>query len=347
MNYIVFDLEWNQGKLGKKDRHHQKIPFEIIEIGAVKLNEKKEITDKFDQLVKPQIYKDMPHMIEKMLHVDMQELAKGNYFQKVCNDFLKWTESDSIFCTWGNQDLIELQRNMEYFEMGTLAKEPFEYLDVQKLFSIAYEDGKSRRNLEYAIDFLKIEKDVPFHRAYADAYYTTKVLQRIDSDIEEYCSYDVYTLPAEKDDEIHKIYSSYSKYISRIFPTKAAAMADKEVSSMGCYLCDRLTRRRIRYFTTGGRYFIGVSQCPKHGFIKNKVRLRKHVKSENESEEVYVDKTQRLISKPELTEIMKKRDKALAMQQKRLNITGLSASKLTRQRKSGVKHEKTKPEKKK
>ena len=42
MNYIVFDLEWNQNPSGKKTRN-DRLPFEIIEIGAVKVKSKKEI----------------------------------------------------------------------------------------------------------------------------------------------------------------------------------------------------------------------------------------------------------------------------------------------------------------
>ena len=40
MNYIVFDLEWNQNPAGKKSRN-DRLPFEIIEIGAVKVKETK------------------------------------------------------------------------------------------------------------------------------------------------------------------------------------------------------------------------------------------------------------------------------------------------------------------
>ena len=54
MNYIVFDLEWNQNPSGKKTRN-DRLPFEIIEIGAVKVNSKKEITDHFHRLIKPQV----------------------------------------------------------------------------------------------------------------------------------------------------------------------------------------------------------------------------------------------------------------------------------------------------
>ena len=45
MNYIVFDLEWNQSPGGKR-WSNSRLPFEIIEIGAIKLNEEKEIVDR-------------------------------------------------------------------------------------------------------------------------------------------------------------------------------------------------------------------------------------------------------------------------------------------------------------
>ena len=53
MNYIVFDLEWNQSPGGKK-YSNSRLPFEIIEIGAVKMNEKREPVDVFQRLIKPQ-----------------------------------------------------------------------------------------------------------------------------------------------------------------------------------------------------------------------------------------------------------------------------------------------------
>ena len=46
MNYIVFDLEWNQSPGGKK-YSNSRLPFEIIEIGAVKMNEQREVVDVF------------------------------------------------------------------------------------------------------------------------------------------------------------------------------------------------------------------------------------------------------------------------------------------------------------
>ena len=76
MNYIVFDLEWNQNPSGKKTRN-DRLPFEIIEIGAVKVNSKKEITDHFHRLIKPQVYKWIHDSIHEVIHVDYKDLMKG------------------------------------------------------------------------------------------------------------------------------------------------------------------------------------------------------------------------------------------------------------------------------
>jgi hypothetical protein len=55
------------------------------------------------------------------------------------------------------------------------------------------------RSLEYAIDFLKLDKDIPFHRAFSDAYYTAEILSRIPEDILEFKSYDVFHLPKDRE----------------------------------------------------------------------------------------------------------------------------------------------------
>ena len=77
MNYIVFDLEWNQSPGGKR-YSNSRLPFEIIEIGAVKLNEKKEIVDSFQRLIKPQVYNWIHDSIHEVIHVDYMCNECGN-----------------------------------------------------------------------------------------------------------------------------------------------------------------------------------------------------------------------------------------------------------------------------
>ena len=76
MNYIIFDLEWNQSPEGKSGSD-ERMPFEIIEIGAVRLNEKREKTGEFQTLIKPQVYKWIHDSIHSVVHVDYKDLMNG------------------------------------------------------------------------------------------------------------------------------------------------------------------------------------------------------------------------------------------------------------------------------
>ena len=52
--------------------------------------------------------------------------------------------TDWYFFTWGNQDVMELQRNMKFYKMLDQLPGPVTYYDVQKLYSITWDDGDSR-----------------------------------------------------------------------------------------------------------------------------------------------------------------------------------------------------------
>lgn len=310
MNYIVLDLEWNQSSSGEEEVV-KVLPFEIIEMGAIKLNSDKKMIDEFTELVKPQVYHEMHHITRKLIHLQMEQLEKGRAFTDVIDEFWNWCGKDYIFCTWGSLDLIELQRNLRYYGLEPIAEGPFQFLDIQKLFSIAYEDKKSRRTLEYAIDFLNIEKDIPFHRAFSDAYYTAKILARIPDDVMQNFSFDVFHLPKDKNAEVHVVFKDYAKYISRSFADKAEAVADRTVMSTRCYLCRKNLRKKIRWFTPNGKHYYSVSYCDKHGYMKAKVRLRKA-----ENDRIYVVKTEKFITQEEMESLRAKQAKSKTQHQK-------------------------------
>lgn len=304
MNYVVLDLEWNQSNTG--DEPEVKImPFEIIDIGAIKLNEDRVMIDEYNQLVKPVVYRHMHKITGNLIHLHMKDLEKGKAFPEVAGEFLNWCGEDFIFCTWGPLDLYELQRNMHYYEMEPLSAEPIRFLDVQKLFSIAYEDKKSRRSLEYAIDYLKIKKDIPFHRAFSDAYYTAQILAVLEKPVLANYSIDTYILPRIRQEEVHVLFQDYMKYISREFPDKQKAMEDREVISTKCYLCHKNLRKKIRWFTPNGKHYYSVSLCPVHGYMKSKIRIRK-----SERNQVFVVKTSKFISEEGYQKMNQKRIQA-------------------------------------
>ena len=90
---------------------------------------------------------------------------------------------------------------------------------MQKLFSIAYEDRKSRRSLEYAIDYLKFDKDEAFHRAKSDAYYGADP-RGIARAVLKIIPLTIIGRRRTVSEEVYVVFDTYSKYISREFATK-------------------------------------------------------------------------------------------------------------------------------
>lgn len=275
MNYIVLDLEWNQSS-NRKYQEKPELPFEIVEIGAIKLNEACEPIDTFHAIIKPTVYLEMNSHVEQITHVSTEDLESGLNFNQVVSSFFDWCGTDYRFCTWGSMDLTELQRNMTYFQIGRTLEKPLFYYNIQKLYSIRYSDGKSRVSLENAVDTLNIEKVIPFHRADADTYYTTMVMRVLNmKEGEKNISIDYYQVPTSHKEEIYLTFDNYSKYVSRTFSTKEDIMADKGVTTTSCYLCRKNIKKKIRWFSYNNRTHYSLMHCNIHGWVKGKIRIKK------------------------------------------------------------------------
>ncbi len=273
--YIVFDLEWNQSPDGKQNTNED-LPFEIIEIGAVKMNERLEFIDEYHRLVLPQIYTRLHYRISQVTHLNIQELRRvGVPFPEAAGELMEWCGTDPVFCTWGSMDLTELQRNMSFYELDLPFPFPLCYLDIQKLYALQMGSRESP-SLDSAAQSLGLLEDRPFHRAQDDAYYTGKVMQAIDFVTwSPYFSVDYYRLPRNKEEEIRLTFPTYMKYVSRVYPSGEEALADKDVTDMICFRCRRMLKKKIRWFPVHSRQYLCLSVCPEHGPVRGKIRIRK------------------------------------------------------------------------
>lgn len=272
MNYIVFDLEWNQ--CCGQEQENPRMPFEIIEIGAIKLDSKLNIIDSYSSIIKPRLYKKLQPHIKAILNYDESTLKTGRPFDMVCREFLKWCGEDYTFCTWGAMDLSYLQNNMEYYYLNPLPT-PLKFYNIQQIYADVSEPNGSIVKLEKAVNALNIEKDRPFHSAVNDAYYTSAVFAAIKpKDLKDRFVYDIYNNPKVKEDELISYHSNYMEHISREFSNKFEAMEDKELLTIRCYKCGKKTAKRVKWYASSPNSYSCAGKCWYHGLVAGKLKFK-------------------------------------------------------------------------
>lgn len=179
----VIDFEFNQA-FDFGDGNGEANPacrFEIIQIGAVKVDENFNITDKFSADIKPQLYKRIHPYVEKITGLTTAHFKDAPDFNKVYADFRSFIDKDKILGTWGYSDIKALFRNVTY-KGGLTPPIIMEYVDIQKIATsyLKYSKGGTI-GLKNAVEALeiKIDDSLHFHNALSDAYYTAMVLGKI------------------------------------------------------------------------------------------------------------------------------------------------------------------------
>ena len=303
MNYIIIDLEWNQCPNGKA-KEEKMLPFEIIEIGAVKVNESRKMIGEFHEIIKPAVYTVLNDTFKEIVPGEMEELKQGRKFPDVIREFFEWCGEEYRFATWGPMDLVELQRNMKYYQLSTLSHKPFFYYDVQRLFAVFFEENKQARTLAFAVEFFHIEEKEEFHSAIADAKYTALIFQKFDlKKTKKYMEIDYFNAPKKREDEMYVSFTSYSKYISMEYKTKELLLGAKNVKSAVCCICQGHASKKIDWFSNNNRNYYGVFLCKQHGYLKGKLRVKK-----SEDERYFAVKTIKIISKDEATSLKKQKE---------------------------------------
>ena len=285
MNYIVFDLEWNQNP-SPRHKPNKLLPYEIIEVGAVKLDENRRQLDTFHALIRPNVYHQIQENIYQVTHVTLSELKKGRRFSEAATDFLSWCGKEARFCTWAKQDLSVLQENLRYYHQLSLLPGPLLYLDVQKLFSLCYEDGEVRRSLSAACEMRNLPQEELFHRALSDAIYTAKIVAGLQEEyLTGYESLDITQHP-KRDEQPYRLKSKGRvRLLTPEQPSLRRLLRDEELFSLSCPVCDRKglfdrCSKKAAWFSQSLYTYQASAICPEHGDIKGKIKIKTGAKGQ-------------------------------------------------------------------
>ena len=233
---IVFDLEWNQSSYNPNHR----MPHEIIEIGACRVDRDYHVVDTFSRLIQPRLYKRLDKHIKKVTGMTEEELASGGAFADVFADFVHWCGEDAQL-VFGSACLGSLAQQM---------------------------------NLHAAMEHQNITLEVPAHRAVYDAQCTAALLASIDGAVtalpEDRRAQLHATLAKEARIASSVLLSLPTKYVYQ-----TDALADERLMSIACPRCGRRTAFDTPWFDSGREKYMALSRCPAHGMALGQMHFKR------------------------------------------------------------------------
>jgi len=166
-NLVLFDLEWNIGYQPYTFNYHgvqQTLRGEIVEIGAVKIDEDANVLDTFSIHLRPRIFRKLQHHIAKVTGLTQADLDKGEPIVQGLRRFMQWCGPDAEFAEWGLDDVPVLKQNL--FLCNLDESRPTVWYDLQQVFLREHprKEGEGM-TLESVVTRLGIPMDRPFHDA--------------------------------------------------------------------------------------------------------------------------------------------------------------------------------------
>ncbi len=264
MYYIIMDLEWNNVFVSRT----KSFMNEIIEVGAVMLNEKLEEVSEFSCFVKSKIGKKIRSNIKKLTHITNDDMRSGEPFETVMESFEKWIgDRENIILTWGNSDIRVIIENFRFLTGCKTVPFLSNYTDVQRYFQI-------KRNIpvDKQLGLFNAAEDVGLdpnsfshHRALDDSLLTAECFRRVYAD-----DFEGYIQPC--DDMFYEKLFFKPYAISNI----NSPFVDKSLFNYTCEECG-VKGKLIKKWRYSNQYFRANYVCPQCGKrVRVAVRFKKY-----------------------------------------------------------------------
>lgn len=168
MNYIILDLEATCDK-GQFDN-------EIIEIGAIKLNQNLEEVSRFNKFIKPKENPILTDFCKELTSITQEQVDTAEYFETVIKEFQEWLGEDYFLCSWGFYDKNQFIKDCQRYKIAT------NWLDNhisikhqhQNIFKLRKGVGVVR-----ALDMMGLVFEGTHHRGIDDTINITKIFRSI------------------------------------------------------------------------------------------------------------------------------------------------------------------------
>lgn len=165
--YVVIDLEMCRVSKPKGAPYH--FAMEIIEIGAVLLNESFEIEDSFQTYVRPQFGK-IDKYIRRLTGITNDMVRSAPEIKDALELFLAWAPEDSVLVAWSTSDAHQLREETKFKGIHIKCLDDLlrTSVDCQIVFAKRIDSPKSY-NLTDALVIAAIDYEDGAHDALVDA----------------------------------------------------------------------------------------------------------------------------------------------------------------------------------
>lgn len=235
MEYILLDLEWN----GAYCKSAGKFVNEIIEIGAVRLNEQLEEVDGFRQMVRSQLTKKLCGRFKELTNITNEEMAAGVPFVQALDAYKVWAGKNAVTMTWSNTDLYVMLENCRLF--GGEERIPCigRYVDLQRYVQEKLRERgvehKGQMSLVHAAEAFGLDTaGFDLHRAQDDSRVCCELLRR---------TYDEAALSACFENTLAENYYDRLTFKSYMISDLNSPYIDKNELRFRCESCGRFARR--------------------------------------------------------------------------------------------------------
>ena len=162
----------------------EEIPMgEIIEIGAVVLNDGFEIISKYNTYVKPDNIR-ISNAVQGLTNITIDRLLTAPSIKEALEELIKSTPNigETTLYTWSDSDTnaIISELSSKRIHIEEVSKLCEEYVDIQEIFGRQV-GIENRINLTKALNMIGLEFTGREHGALADAINTAQILKEIET----------------------------------------------------------------------------------------------------------------------------------------------------------------------
>ena len=157
---------------------------EIIQIGAVKMNESYDILDKFSVYVKPR-FGQIDRFIASLTGISERTIKGSPDIEEALTMLLQWADSEDVtFYSWSETDYHQIRNEIKYkcgeTERFKVLLNRMNWIDYQEKFRKRIK-SRSALNLPEALQLVELDTEGRLHDGLDDAYNTACLIAKLET----------------------------------------------------------------------------------------------------------------------------------------------------------------------